>query len=280
MKIEKLSVIIITYNEEKNIARCLNSLKAIADEIIVLDSFSSDCTVDIARESGAKVWQEPFRGYIEQKNRAIKLATYNYVMSIDADEEIDVELQKSILAAKQTFIYSAYKMKRCTNHCGRFIRHGAWYPDRKIRLFDKRVACWGGLNPHDKVVFSKPIAVKQLPGEILHYSFPTIEEHTAKNERFSSIVAKSYFKAGKKTNLFRVIINPSWAFINGFIFRKGFLDGGQGLIIAWKQARYTFLKHKKLFQLQSGKNQKVQSNIQSATHTDDLPGNIRTHIGA
>jgi glycosyltransferase involved in cell wall biosynthesis len=278
MKVEKLSVVIITYNEEKNITRCLNSLKPIADEIIVLDSFSSDYTVDIAREWGAKVWQEPFRGYIEQKNRAIELATYNYIMSIDADEEIDEELQKSIHAAKQTFTYSAYKMKRCTNHCGRFIRHGTWYPDRKIRLFDKRVACWGGLNPHDKVVFRKTIAVKQLPGEILHYSFATIHEHIAKNDRFSSIVAKSYYKAGKRTNLVRVIVNPAWAFINGFFIRKGFLDGSQGLIIAWNQARYTFLKHKKLWRLQSGEKQKIQSDIQPAAHADRLPGNIRTHI--
>src|SRR6266496_5460862 len=130
MKVEKLSAVIITYNEEKNIARCLASLKGIADEIIVLDSFSPDRTVEIASEQGALVWQEPFRGYIEQKNKAIELASYNYILSIDADEEIDEELQKSILTVKQTFTYSAYEMKRCTNHCGRFIRHGIWYPDK------------------------------------------------------------------------------------------------------------------------------------------------------
>ncbi len=250
MKVEKLSAVIITYNEEKNIARCLASLKGIADEIIVLDSFSPDRTVEIASEQGALVWQEPFRGYIEQKNKAIELASYNYILSIDADEEI------------------------------RFIRHGIWYPDKKTRLFDKRVASWGGLNPHDTIVFKRPTAIKQLQGEILHYSFATLKEHVNKNERFSSIVAKSYFKAGKKTNLFRIIVNPTWAFINGFFFKKGFLDGKSGFIIAWKQAGYTFLKHKKLFQLQSGRKQIIQSDIQSTAHTDRLTSNIRTHTGS
>lgn len=276
---EKLSVVIITYNEEKNIVRCLNSLKPVADEIVVLDSFSSDRTADIAREMGAKVWQEPFRGYIEQKNRAIEFAQYNYIMSIDADEAIDEELQAAILEAKQTFKYSAYKMKRCTNHCGRFIRHGAWYPDRKIRLFDKRVASWGGLNPHDKIVFNSATAVKQLPGEILHYSFASLEEHTRKNERFSSIVAKSYYKAGRKTNLLRVILHPVWSFLYGFFIRRGFMDGKQGLIIAWNQARYTYQKHRKLLRLQMGSNNEpVRSDIQPAANADRLPRNIRAHV--
>lgn len=276
---EKLSVVIITYNEEKNIERCLNSLKPVADEIIVLDSFSSDRTVDLARKHGARVWQEPFRGYIEQKNRAIELASYNYIMSIDADEAIDAELQKAIATAKQTFKYSAYRMKRCTNHCGRFIRHGTWYPDRKIRLFDKRVACWGGLNPHDKIVFSNATAVKQLPGEILHYSFATIDEHIAKNDRFSSIVAKSYYKAGRKTNLFRVIVHPAWSFMYGFFLRKGFMDGAQGFVIAWNQARYTYQKHKKLFRLQTGlKRKQLRSDIQPTANADRLPRNIRAHV--
>lgn len=271
---EKLSVVIITFNEEKNIARCIESVKAIADEIIVLDSFSSDLTPVIASRLGAKVRQEPFRGYIEQKNRAVELASHNYIMSIDADEVIDVELLDAIVVAKKTFTYGAYRMKRCTNHCGRFIRHGAWYPDRKIRLFDRRLAKWGGLNPHDRIVFKKPVAVKQLPGELLHYSFSTIEEHKAQNERFSTIVAESYYKAGKRTHLLKMMINPCWAFFYGFFIRRGFLNGRQGLVIANSQARYTFLKHKKLFQLQAAK----RSDVQPAANADRLTGNISTHF--
>jgi len=278
MKIEKLSAVIITYNEEKNISRCINSLRDIVDEIIVLDSFSTDQTIEIASQQGAKVWQEPFRGYIEQKNRAIELASYNYILSVDADEEIDKELQQSILSAKKTFIFSAYKMKRCTNHCGRFIRYGTSYPDKKIRLFDKRVAIWGGLNPHDTVIFKKTIAVKQLKGEILHYSFPTLKEHFEKNNRYSSIVAKSYYQAGKRTSLFKVLANPLWAFIHGFLIRRGFLNGKQGFIIAWNQARYTHLKHKKLWKLQTEKRQPILSDVQTTTNTDRLAGNIRAEV--
>lgn len=275
---EKLSVVVITYNEEKHIGRCLRSVKAIADEIIVLDSFSTDNTVTIARQSGAKVWQQPFRGYIEQKNEATRLASYNYVMSIDADEEIDGKLQSAIIDIKRTFTFSAYRMKRCTNFCGHFIRNGAWYPDRKVRLFDKRVAKWGGLNPHDKVVFTKPVAIKQLPGEILHYSFATADEQALQNDRFSSIVADSYFKAGKRTNFLKKRINPLWAFLYGYIIRLGFLDGKNGLVIAWNQARYTFLKHKKLLALQQKKKMTISSDIQSSANADRLAGDIRTHI--
>lgn len=275
---EKLSVVVITYNEENNIGRCLRSVKAIADEIIVLDSFSTDNTVMIARQSGAKVWQQPFRGYIEQKNEATRLASYNYIMSIDADEEIDEVLQSAIFDIKKTFTFSGYRMKRCTNFCGHFIRNGAWYPDRKVRLFDKRMAKWGGLNPHDKVVFNKPVAIKQLPGEILHYSFATADEQAVQNDRFSSIVADSYYKAGKRTNFLRKLINPFWAFAYGFIIRKGFLDGKKGLVIAWNQARYTFLKHKKLLSLQQQKKMNSSSDIQSSANADRLASDIRTHV--
>jgi glycosyltransferase involved in cell wall biosynthesis len=278
MKMEKLSVVVITYNEEKNIGRCLRSVKAIADEIIVLDSFSTDNTVAIARQSGAKVWQQPFRGYVEQKNEATRLASYNYIMSIDADEEIDETLQSAISDIKQTFTFGAYRMKRCTNFCGYFIRNGAWYPDRKVRLFDKRIAKWGGLNPHDKVVFNKPVAIKQLPGEILHYSFATADEQAVQNDRFSSIVADSYFKAGKRTSFLRKLVNPCWAFVYGFIIRMGFLDGKKGLIIALNQARYTFLKHKKLLLLQQQKSVNNSSDIQTSANADRLTSDIRTHV--
>lgn len=274
----KLSVVIITYNEENNIARCIDSVKSIADEIIVLDSFSADHTVATARQKGAKVFQDTFSGYIEQKNKATALASYNFILSMDADEELNEVLQDSIREAKRTFTFSAYKMRRCTNYCGQFIRHGAWYPDRKIRLFDRRLAYWGGLNPHDRIVFRKPIAVKQLPGEILHYSYASRKEHTLQNERFSTIVAQAYHKAGRKTNWFKIIFNPAWAFFYGFIIRQGFLNREKGLTIAFNQARYTFMKHKKLYSLQIRGAKTSGSDIQPSAHTDRLPGNIRAHV--
>jgi glycosyltransferase involved in cell wall biosynthesis len=250
---EQLSVVIITHNEEKNIGRCIDAAKSLADEIIVLDSLSTDNTINIARSKGAKVWQEPFRGYIGQKNRAIEFASFNYIFSIDADEVPDEKLISSICEAKKTFTYSAYKMKRCTNFCGRFIRFGTWYPDRKIRLFDKRVSRWGGINPHDKIIFDKPVAVKYLEGEILHYCYNTKKEYADQSTRFSSIAAISLYEAGIRTSLVKIIVNPTWAFINDYFIRVGFLNGKSGVAIAFKQAHYTFLKHIKLYRLQHRK---------------------------
>ena len=130
---EKLSVVIITFNEEKNIARCLDSVKKVADEIIVLDSGSADKTVAIAKGKGAVVQVQPFREFTEQKNKAIEFASYHYVLSLDADEALDSKLEASILQAKENFTYIAYSLNRCTNYCGKFIRHGNWYPDTSCR---------------------------------------------------------------------------------------------------------------------------------------------------
>src|SRR5450432_1050943 len=167
---EKISVAIITYNEEKNIRRCIDSVLSVADEILILDSNSTDQTVAIAESMGAIVKQEVFRGFIQKKNKAVELASYDYVLSLDADEALDPVLAESILRAKQKFTHSAYSSNRCSNYCGKFIRHGSWYPDKKVRLFDKRVAQWGGTNPHDKIVFQKEISAEHLKGDILHYS--------------------------------------------------------------------------------------------------------------
>lgn len=275
---EKLSLVIITFNEEKNIGRCIDSAASLADEIIVLDSFSTDRTVEIAQSKGARVFREPFRGYREQKNRALELASYDYILSLDADEELDNTLHAAVAEAKKTFTYSAYRMNRCTNHCGRFIRSGTWYPDRKIRLFDKRLAYWSGFNPHDKIAFYKPVAVKHLRGEILHYSYPSLEKHAAKVIGFSSIAAQSLFEAGRRTNLFRLILNPAWAFFNDFLLRAGFVNGQQGFVMSVMKTRYTFLKHKKLYQLQRKKLWKGVSDIQSPANTDHLPGDIITPV--
>ena len=141
-------------------------------------------------------------------------------------------------------------MNRCTYYCGRFIRHGAWYPDRKLRLFNKQLAKWGGTNPHDKVEFESPQTTLHLAGDILHYSYYSIEEHITQNNKFSTISAESYFNRGKKTSLFNIFFNPCWAFFSGFILRGGFRDGFYGYVIARNVAHLTFLKHSKLFLLQ------------------------------
>jgi glycosyltransferase involved in cell wall biosynthesis len=251
---EKLSVVIICFNEEKNISRCIDSVLDVADEILILDSYSTDQTVAIAESRGAIVKQEIFKGFIEKKNKAIELASHDYVLSLDADEALDPLLAHSILRIKENFKNRAYRMNRCSNYCGNFIRHGSWYPDTKIRLFNRRVAHWGGTNPHDKVVLQEKIQVEHLKGDILHYSYHTISEHVIQNNKLSTLAAESLYSKGRKTNLLNIIIRPWWSFLVSFIFRAGFLDGLLGFVIAIQIAHMTFLKHLKLYLLfKSGK---------------------------
>lgn len=246
----RISAVVITFNEEHNISRCITSLQQVADEILVLDSFSTDKTATIARAMGATVYQEKFRGYIGQKNLAMKLASNDYILSLDADEELDDELIVSIREEKKHLQHRLYSMNRCTSYCGHFIRHGLWYPDKKIRLFDRKIASWGGLNPHDKIIAPSNFKPVKLRGEILHYSFRTPEDLVWQNNRLSSIAASSLYAAGKKSNWYRMLVHPAWAFINGYFFRGGFLDGSDGFMIATQTAHQVFLKYSKLYRLQ------------------------------
>jgi glycosyltransferase involved in cell wall biosynthesis len=251
---EKLSVVIICFNEEKNIGRCIDSVVEVADEILILDSYSTDQTVAIAEGKGAIVKQEAFKGFIEKKNKAVELASHDYVLSLDADEALNPLLAGSILRIKENFTNRVYRMNRCSNYCGKFIRHGSWYPDAKIRLFDRRIAHWGGTNPHDQVVIQNNIPVEHLKGDILHYSYHTVSEHVIQNNKLSTLAAESLFANGKKTNLLNVILRPWWNFFVSFIIRAGFLDGLFGFVIAIQIAHMTFLKHLKLYLLfKSGK---------------------------
>jgi len=247
----KLSAVVITYNEERNIGRCLDSLLPVADEIVVLDSNSTDQTVAIAESRGAKVYLQSFLGYVEQKNRALELASHDLVLSLDADEALDEKLTQSILAAKQESPGSAYSMNRCTWYCDRFIKHGSWYPDRKIRLFNKTQARWAGDNPHDHIVVDAGIPVKHLAGDILHYSYYSIEEHVAQNNKFSTISADALVKRNKKATAAGLVFRPFWAFLKGYFFKAGFLDGFHGFVVAVNSAHLTFLKYAKLYRKQN-----------------------------
>ena len=253
-----LSVVIITFNEAANIGRCIMSVKAIADEIVVLDSYSTDDTALIARQLGAIVYLEKFRGYIGQKNLAMQLASHHYILSLDADEALDSKLVDSINEAKKTFTHRAYRMNRCTNYCGRYIRHGLWYPDKKIRLFDRRLARWGGLNPHDAIELDDSFPVRELEGDLLHYSFHTPEDLVWQNNRLSSIAAAARYTKGRRSNWFRMLVHPAWAFFNGYILRRGFLDGADGFAIAINNAHYVFLKYNKLYRMHAQPKRQVQ----------------------
>lgn len=247
----KLSVVIITYNEERNIGRCIDSVKTVADEVVILDSLSKDRTAEIARQKGAVVYEQPFAGYTEQKNAALDLAAHPLVLSLDADEAIDGQLAESIKAVKEKESADGYTMNRCTNYCGKFIRHGSWYPDRKLRLFDKRKARWTGERIHEKVEMESD-HVTHLKGDILHYSYDTLNEHITQNNKFSTLSAEAYYAKGKKSSWAKMLLNPGWAFFQGYVLRAGFLDGFQGLVIAANVAHLTFMKYYKLYALQKG----------------------------
>lgn len=241
---------IITFNEEKNIRRCIESVLPVADEIIVIDSFSGDKTVEIASSLGAKVKQSAFVGYIKQKNKAINEASNNYILLLDADEFLSDELAASILKEKVNFSYKAYAMKRCNIFRGQYIKHGLWYPDKKLRLFDKRFGSCGGFNPHDIIVMEGRTDVKLLKGDMFHNTFEDVETYRRRNNEVSSVIAQSLFDAGIKKSKAKIILSPLWSFINGYLLRLGFMEGYNGFIIAVLTAQQSFLKYQKLRQLQ------------------------------
>lgn len=245
-----LSVVVITYNEENNIGRCLDSVQQIADEIIILDSFSTDRTAEIGKSKGAKFYQQKFQGYGRQKNDALDHCTHDMVLSLDADEALSPFLIEVILRLKQSAFSNAYSMNRCTNYCGKFIRHGSWYPDKKVRLFNRKFLQWGNSAIHEKVEVPVGITIQHLQGDILHFSFNSISEHVDQNNKFSSISAQTLFTSGKRTSLFKIVINPLWAFVLSYIVRLGFLDGFFGFVVAINISHLTFLKHSKLLSLQ------------------------------
>lgn len=250
----KLSVVIITFNEEKNIERCLLSVKEVADEIVVLDSFSKDKTRAICEEHGVKFFEHAFDGHIQQKNRAITYASYDHVLSLDADEALDETLKNSILEIKKNFVKEGYYMNRLTNYCGHWVKHCGWYPDAKLRLWDRTKGQWTGINPHDKYeLFAGDKNAGHLKGDILHYSYYSVTDHYKQVEYFTSISAKAYFENGKKAPLFKLIVNPVAKFIDHYFLKLGFLDGKAGYLISRISAYATYLKYKKLKDLYNQK---------------------------
>lgn len=246
----KLSVVIITYNEEKNLARCLLSVKEVADEIVVLDSFSTDETRAICEKHNVRFFQHTFDGHIQQKNRAITYASNKHVLSLDADEALDTTLVKSILEVKKDFKKDGYYMNRLTNYCGHWVKHCGWYPDTKLRLWDSGKGQWTGINPHDKYeLFAGDKNTGNLKGDILHYSYYTLEDHYKQVEYFTNIASKAYYQNGKKAPAFKLVINPVAKFIDHYILHLGFLDGKAGFLISKISAYATYLKYKKLRQL-------------------------------
>lgn len=245
----KLSVVIITYNEERNIGRCLKSVQDIADEIVVVDSHSEDRTVEISKSFGARVISHSFEGHIRQKNFAISQASFPHQLSLDADEALTDELKKEILKVKENWEFDGYHMNRLANYCGKWIRYSGWYPDTKLRLYDSRKGAWGGMNPHDKFEMEPGSKTGHLKGDLLHYTYYTIEEHVIQSDKYSSIAAGEIVRKGKRLFFVQLFINPIAKFIRNYFLRLGFLDGFYGFIICQGAAHETFLKYVKAWHI-------------------------------
>lgn len=250
---QKISAVIITFNEEKKIAACLASLQGVADEIIVMDSFSTDSTADICKQYGVKLYQQDWQGYGLQKNVAADKATHDYILSIDADECLSPILQRSIIGAKKDGLSGVYQMNRLNNFYGCDLHHGNAYPDRMKRLYNRKEVRWSLRPVHETLDIEKDIIIKKLTGDLLHRSKDTLEDHIAGINKYSSISAGIYFDSGKKAAAFKMIIGPLFTFLKGYIFRFGFLDGYAGFIMAKINAHEVFLKYSKLLLLQKNK---------------------------
>lgn len=242
----KISAVIIAFNEERNIARCIDSLAEIVDEVVVVDSYSTDSTRSICEAKGVKFVCHEFEGHIQQKNWAITQASYPYVLSLDADEALSETLRASILTVKENWQADGYTFNRLNNYCGQWIKHGGWYPDKKLRLWDKTKGKWGGKNPHDTFIMKPNTQTKHLEGDLLHYSYYHVEEHRIQSKKFARIAAKSYAIHGKKAPLYKVFFSPLVRFVSGYFIQLGFLDGYYGWVIAGISYKETKLKYKLL----------------------------------
>lgn len=250
----KLSATIITLNEERNIERCIDSLLPIADEIIVLDSFSTDKTEAICNAKGVRFEKREWKGYSNAKNHLNSLARHEYIFSIDADEAPDKKLQQSILEAKKQGFEKVYAVNRLTNYCGHWIKHSGWYPDIKTRIFPKSQSTWEGEYVHEELVINgdpKPVI---LEGHLLHYSYYNYKEHRERADKYSQLTAQKMYAKGKRASLIKPFLSGLGRFISMFIIKKGFLDGKMGWKIAQISAKSNIFKYKELRRLQHEEN--------------------------
>lgn len=239
----KISATIITFNEERNIARAIESLRC-CDEIVVVDNGSVDRTVEIAEKLGARVIEEPWHGYAAQKNFASEQATHDWVLSIDADEALTEALEGEIWQLKKTGPqYDAYTMPRLAQYLGKWILHSGWYPDRKVRLFDRTKAKWVGDFVHESVVVNGRIG--HLQGNLLHFTCQSLSEHLKSMDAYTTLAAQQLVTRGHRVGYFHLLVDPIWTFWKTYLFQRGFLDGVEGLTIAYMAALYDFLKYAK-----------------------------------
>ena len=248
-----LSVIIITRNESANIVACLESV-AFADEVIVLDGQSTDDTVSLARNSGAKVLiAESWDGFGPQKNKALSYASHDWVLSLDADERVSNDLAIEIQRVLSQPQHTLYDIPRLTNFCGQWIHHCGWRPDRVARLFQKHTARFSDDVVHEKLISTNQHARGKLQHSLLHYSYPSAQSYWRKLQLYSQAWAAQKFAQGHTTTMSRAVSSGLVAFIKSYIFRLGFLDGAMGLAVCIMQAQAAYGKYFTLYCLNQGK---------------------------
>lgn len=239
----KISATIITYNEERNIARAIESLRC-ADEIVVVDSGSSDRTVEIAEKLGARVIERNWVGYSDQKNWAATQASHDWILSLDADEALSEMLEAEIWQLKKRGpAADAYTMPRLAQYLGRWILHSGWYPDRKLRLYDRRKAKWVGAYVHEGLEVTGK--VEEFEGALLHFTCQSLSEHLRTMDRYTTLAAEQLATQKTRISVATLIWKPWWEFFRTYILKRGVLDGVEGLALAWMAAMYVFLKYAK-----------------------------------
>ncbi|MCB9170597.1 MAG: glycosyltransferase family 2 protein [Flavobacteriales bacterium] len=249
-----ISAVVITRNEAHNIGRCLEAAARVAKELIVVDAESTDDTRAIAEAHGARVTLRPWTNYSDQKNFANGLAQGPYILSLDADEVLSDALTADILRQRTNGLHGAYRLKRLTNYCGQWVRHGGWYPDAKVRLFPKQEARWAGDHVHESLVLPPGTVITDLNGDLLHFSYRSLDDHRDRIDRYSDLHARAMFEKGRKGGIIKHLFAPWVKFIQGYVLQAGFLDGWAGWSIAVMSARAVRLKYEKLDALYRGAN--------------------------
>ncbi len=250
-----LSVSIISFNEEENIGRCIDAIRDIATEIIVVDSLSTDRTVDIARERGAKVYIEEWKGHVSQKNSSLAKCTQEWVLALDCDEVVTPELRNAIAEAITHRNYTGYRVNRKSFFLGRWIEH-ANYPDWKLRLIRRSGGIWEGIDPHDTLKIKGPI--DRLKGDLHHFSFRDLQDCLNRTVRYAVNESASYYRLGRRARLHNFIFNPLNGFVRHYLIKRGFLDGWQGFLMAVINSISIFMKYALLWELQRGRDNKEQ----------------------
>lgn len=254
MKPLPISVCLIAGNEARRIGNALKSVKDWTSEIItVLNQEVNDGTDKIAVELGAKVFRETWKGHIAQKNSAAQKAGQEWILGLDADEVVSpglrTEIEQWFASPEKLHAYAALSFPRCTFYCGRWIRHGDWYPDRQTRLWRRRMAEWGGVDPHDKLLVRGKVG--RLKSDLQHFSNESVNAHIQKVIPFTDEFVRQQDQRKSGSQIAGLMIRPGWRFIRAYLFRLGFLDGWQGLFIAWLNAFSTAAKYAKLRERQS-----------------------------